>query len=168
MLFCLTLVRTLTGASVHHDVHQDGVERHDPQTTPAHSASDGQGRDVEPSLLTSTGSVGPHKGEEGPSDPRSLLLSLSLVLLLFLRCNLCFPFYRPGESTGYSGEKEENERESRRPSGSLGPSSPSCGSRHPVDVNRDGFASRSCPSLAPCADVICWSWRSTPSWRMSW
>ena len=43
----------------------------------------------------------------------------------------CFPFYRPGESTGYSGGKEENERESRRPSGSPGHSSPSCGPRRP-------------------------------------
>ena len=54
VLFCLILVRTLTSALVHH-----GVERHDQQMTPAYGASDGQGLDVEPSLLTSTGSVGP-------------------------------------------------------------------------------------------------------------
>ena len=30
MLFCLILVRTLTGASVHHDVRRDRVARHDP------------------------------------------------------------------------------------------------------------------------------------------
>ena len=59
VLFCITLVRTLTGTSVHHDVCQDGVEHHDWETTPAHGASDGQGRDVELSLLTSIGSVGP-------------------------------------------------------------------------------------------------------------
>ena len=59
MLFCLTLVRTLTGMLVHHDVHRDGVERHDWQMTPAHGTSDEQGRDMEPSLLTSTGSVRP-------------------------------------------------------------------------------------------------------------
>jgi len=59
MLFCLILVRTLTGASVHHDVRRDRVERHDRQMTPAHGASDEQGRDMEPSLLTSTGSAEP-------------------------------------------------------------------------------------------------------------
>ena len=31
VLFCLTPVRTLMGTSVHHDVRQDGVERHDRQ-----------------------------------------------------------------------------------------------------------------------------------------
>ena len=59
VLFCLTLVRTLIGTLVHHDVRQDGVEGHDRQTMPAHGVSDGQGRDVEPSLLTSTGLAGP-------------------------------------------------------------------------------------------------------------
>ena len=59
VLFCLTLVRALTGTSVHHDVRQDGVERQDRETMPAHGASDGQDNDVELSLLTSTGSVGP-------------------------------------------------------------------------------------------------------------
>jgi len=59
VLFCLTLVRALTGAPVHHDVRQDGVKRHDRETTPAHGANDGQGHDVELSLLTSTGSAGP-------------------------------------------------------------------------------------------------------------
>ena len=58
VLFCLTLVRTLTGVSAHHDIHQDGMERHDRQMMPAHGASDGQGRDVEPFLLTSIGLVG--------------------------------------------------------------------------------------------------------------
>ena len=59
VLFYLILVRMLTGASVHHDVHWDRVERHDWQMMPGHGASDEQGRDMEPSLLTSTGSVGP-------------------------------------------------------------------------------------------------------------
>ena len=59
VLFCLTLVRTLTGVSVHHDVRLDRVERHDRETMPAHGTSDGQGRDLELSLLTSTGSSGP-------------------------------------------------------------------------------------------------------------
>ena len=59
VLFYLILVRTLTGMSVHHDVRQDGVERHDRQMTPAHGASDKQGHDMEPSLLISIGSVGP-------------------------------------------------------------------------------------------------------------
>ena len=54
VLFCLTLVRTLTGASVHHDVSRDGVERHDRQMMAAHGASDEQDRDMEPFLLTST------------------------------------------------------------------------------------------------------------------
>ena len=55
VLFYLTLVRTLTGASIHHDVRQDGVKRHDREMTPAHGASDGQGHDVDLSLLTSIG-----------------------------------------------------------------------------------------------------------------
>ena len=59
VLFCLILVRTLTGASVHHDVRRDGVKRYDRQMTPTHGASDEQGHDKEPSLLTSTGSAGP-------------------------------------------------------------------------------------------------------------
>ena len=59
VLFCLVLVRMLTGASVHHDVRRDVVECHDRQMTSTHGTSDEQGRDMEPSLLTSTGSVGP-------------------------------------------------------------------------------------------------------------
>ena len=59
VLFYLILVQTLTGASVHHDVRRDGGERHDRQMTPAHGASDEQGRDMEPTLLTSIGSTGP-------------------------------------------------------------------------------------------------------------
>ena len=59
VLFYLTLVRTLTGMSVHHDVLHDGVERHDREMTPVHGASDGQGHDEKLSLLTSTGLVGP-------------------------------------------------------------------------------------------------------------
>ena len=59
MLFCLIVVQTLIGTSVHHDVRRDGVEHHDRQMTPAHGASDEQGRDMEPSLLTSIGSAGP-------------------------------------------------------------------------------------------------------------
>ena len=59
VLFHLTPVRTLTGMSIHHDVRQDEVERHDRQTTPAHGASDGQDHDVAPPLLTSIGSAGP-------------------------------------------------------------------------------------------------------------
>ena len=59
VLFCLILVRTLIGASVHHDVRRDRVKRHDRQMTPVHDASDEQGRDKELSLLTSTGSAGP-------------------------------------------------------------------------------------------------------------
>ena len=59
VLFCITLVQALIDASVHHDVRQDGVKRHDRKTTLAHGASDGQGHDVELPLLTSIGSVGP-------------------------------------------------------------------------------------------------------------
>ena len=40
MLFCLILVWTLIGTSVHHDVRRDGVERHDRQMTPTHGTSD--------------------------------------------------------------------------------------------------------------------------------
>ena len=49
VLFCLTLLRTLTGVSVHHDARRDGMGHHDRQTTPAHGVSDEQGRDVKPS-----------------------------------------------------------------------------------------------------------------------
>ena len=63
MLFCLNLVQALIGTSVHHDVHQDRVECHDRETTPAHGTSDGQGRDEKLSLLTSTG-VGGTRIEE--------------------------------------------------------------------------------------------------------
>ena len=95
VLFCLTLVQTLTDASIHHDVRRDRVERHDRQMTPAYVASDEQGRDMKLSLLTSTGWQDSHEGEEGPGNPRSLLLSL--VLLLFLLCNMRFPFaYKRG------------------------------------------------------------------------
>ena len=59
VLFYLTLVRALTGMSVHHDVHQDRVERRDREMTLVHGASDEQGRDVELSLLTSIGTAGP-------------------------------------------------------------------------------------------------------------
>ena len=38
----------------------------------------------------------------------------------------------------------------------------------PVDVNRDGSMSRPCSLLAPCAGVICRSWRSILSQRTSW
>ena len=56
MLFYLTLIRGLTGTLVHHDIRQDGVERHDRETTPMHGTSDRQGHDMELSLLMSTGS----------------------------------------------------------------------------------------------------------------
>ena len=59
VLFCLTLIQTLTGVLVHHDVCQDRVELHDRETTPVHGASDRQGRDMELSLLMSIGSTGP-------------------------------------------------------------------------------------------------------------
>ena len=39
VLFCLILVRTLTGVSVQHDIRRDGVERRDWQMTPMHGAS---------------------------------------------------------------------------------------------------------------------------------
>ena len=40
-------------------VMPDLEDEHDRQMTPAHGASDEQGRDMEPSLLLSTGSTGP-------------------------------------------------------------------------------------------------------------
>ena len=43
VLFWLTLIRTLTGTSVHHDARRDGMGRHDRQMTPAHGSSDEQG-----------------------------------------------------------------------------------------------------------------------------
>ena len=59
VLFCLILVQMLTDTLVYHDVHQDGVECHDQQMTHVHGASDEQDRDLESSLLASTGSAGP-------------------------------------------------------------------------------------------------------------
>ena len=59
VLFCLILVRTLRSAPVHHVVRRDGVERHDQQMMCVHGASDEQGHDMEPSLWTSIGLVGP-------------------------------------------------------------------------------------------------------------
>ena len=53
------------------------MERHDRHMTPAHSTSDEQGQDVEPSLLTSIGSVGPARRRRRTRRSRSLLLSLS-------------------------------------------------------------------------------------------
>ena len=104
VLFCLILVRALTGVSVHHDTRQDRVERHDWETTPAHGANVGQGHDVELSLLTSTGSVGPCEGKEGPSDPRGLLLLL--ILLFSLHCNPCFPLaYKRESRTSHKGHR---------------------------------------------------------------
>ena len=58
VLFCLILVWTLIGTSVHHDIRQDGVERHDRETMPAHGTSGRQGHDMELSMLMSIGSVG--------------------------------------------------------------------------------------------------------------
>ena len=39
VLFCLILIRMLTGTLVHHDIRRDGVERHDRQMTLMHGAS---------------------------------------------------------------------------------------------------------------------------------
>ena len=80
----------------------------------------------------------------------------------------CFLFYRPRESMCYSrGKRGEGEGEEvlqdRRVLLFLHVSP-----ADPVDVNRDSFSSQPCPSLAPCAGVVCRSWRSTPSWRTSW
>ena len=73
-----------------------------------------------------------------------------------------FPFIGQGKAWVTAEGKEKNEIEEgfqdRRVLLLL-----HAGPADPVDVNRDGFASRSCPSLAPCAGVICRSWRSTPS-----
>ena len=49
---------------------------------PAHGATDGQDRDVKPSLLTSTGSADLHEGEEGPGDLKGLRLSLWFFFFL--------------------------------------------------------------------------------------
>ena len=78
----------MTDTSVHHDVHRDGMERHDWQMTPAHGASDEQGHDIEPSLLSM----------KEKKDPATLEAFFSLVLLLFLLCNPCFPFAYKRES----------------------------------------------------------------------
>jgi len=45
--------------SASHTIRWDGMERHDQLTAPAYGASDEQGRDVEPSLSSSTGTAGP-------------------------------------------------------------------------------------------------------------
>ena len=78
------------------------------------------------------------------------------------------PFIGEGKARVYRGGKgEEREREE----GFQG-----CrvllllhaGPTDPIDVNRDGSMSWPCSSLAPCAGIICWSWRFTPSWWMAW
>ena len=72
---------------------------------------------------------------------------------------LCFLFYRPKESTGYSEGKEKNEREEvlqdRRVFLIV-----HAGPADPIDVHRDTSTSRPCPLLAPCAGVAYRSWRS--------
>ena len=80
-LFRLTPIQTLMGALIHHNVCQDGVERHDRQMTPAYGVSDGQGRDVESSLLTSTGSRGPRVMEKTDLAILEAFRSLFLLLL---------------------------------------------------------------------------------------
>ena len=64
-----------------------------------------------------------------------------------------FPFIGQGKAWVIAEEKEKNEREEglqdRRVFLFL-----HAGPANPVDVNRDGSMSRSCPSLAPCAGVI--------------
>ena len=64
--------------------------------TPAHGASDEQGRDVEPSLLTSIGFDGTRMKEK--KDQTILEAFLSLVLLIFLRYNPRFPLAYKRES----------------------------------------------------------------------
>ena len=50
-LCCLIPVQLLTGVLVDHAAHGNRVERRDRLTTPAYSASDEQGRDVEAILV---------------------------------------------------------------------------------------------------------------------
>ena len=110
VLFCLILVRTLTGASVHHDVRRDGVECHDWQMTSAHGTSDGQGHDVELSLLTWIG--GTRMKEK--KDPAILEAVLSLVLLLFLRYNTRFPLaYKRKSRVPHEGDPDPHKIEPR-------------------------------------------------------
>ena len=77
------------------------------------------------------------------------------------------PFIGEGEARVTAEEKEKNEREeglqNRRVLLLL-----HVGPADPIDVNRDGSTSWPCSSLAPCADVICRSWRSIPPRRTSW
>ena len=113
MLFCLILVRMLTGASVHHDVCRDRVERHARQMMNAHGASDEQDRDIEPPLIDIYRIDGTRmKEKEGPT---ALEVFFSLVLLLFLLCNPRFPIvYKRGSRTPYGGGRKEKTQEEQK------------------------------------------------------
>ena len=107
VLLCLTLIRTLTGTSVHRDVRRDGVERHDRQMTPAHGASDGQGRDEKLSLLTSIGSMGPTLRRRRTQ--RSWRTSSSRSIL-FLHYNPCFPLdYKRESRASHKGHRNSSQ-----------------------------------------------------------
>ena len=74
-----------------------------------------------------------------------------------------FPFIVQGKArvTVEGKEEKEKEKKSSRIAGSffflhVGPADP-------VDVNRDSSMSRPFPSIAPCAGVVSWLWRFTPS-----
>ena len=96
-----------------------------------------------------------------------VLVSCSYVQISPFMGRPASPFIGKGKTRVTEEEKEKNEREE----GFQG-----CrvllllhaGPADPIDVNKDGSMSRPYSSLAPCVDVICWSWRSTPSRRTSW
>ena len=112
VLFCLILIRTLTGVSVHHDVRRDGVERHDRQMTPAHGASDEQGHDMEPFLLTSTGSARPAMKEK--KDPTTLEAFFSISFFSFSSSvTYAFPLPIKGEVGRPMKERSEHKSTTR-------------------------------------------------------
>ena len=73
-----------------------------------------------------------------------------------------FSFIGQGKARVTVEGKEENEKE-KKSSRIVGSFFLHVGPADPVDVNRDSSMSRPFPSIAPCAGVVSWLWRFTPS-----
>ena len=105
--------------------------------------------------------------EFGSSGP-SLDVFPSVVLRLLVRCPLigclAFPFIGQGKAGVTTEGEEENQKEKEVPRDRRVLLLFYVGPADSVDVNRDRFSLRPCPSLAPCAGIVCRSWRSTPYW----
>ena len=67
----------------------------------------------------------------------------------------CFPFYRPRESTGYSGGKEKKQEKESGLQDHQVLLRLHAGPADTIDVDRHGSMSWTYPSLVPCAGVVC-------------